>query len=116
MKLALVLLAPALFAQDGAALYRQMCAMCHEGGADRAPSPQALRALTAERVLNALEAGPMISVTNRRTAAERRAIAEFVSGKALSEKLDLNPPAAAMCRAGAGFSLSGPQWNGWGVN
>jgi polyvinyl alcohol dehydrogenase (cytochrome) len=57
----------------------------------------------------------MISVTSRRTAEERRAIAQFVSGKTFSQTLDTKPPAAAMCRAGGNFSLSGPQWNGWGV-
>jgi len=55
-------------AQDGATLYKQMCATCHEGGADRAPTREALRTMSAERVLAALETGAMISVTSRRTA------------------------------------------------
>ena len=71
--------------------------------------------MSAERVLAALESGAMISVTSRRTAEERRAIAQFVSGKTFSQTLDTKPPAAAMCRAGGSFSLNGPQWNGWGV-
>ncbi|HEY4359441.1 MAG TPA: PQQ-binding-like beta-propeller repeat protein [Bryobacteraceae bacterium] len=115
-----LLSAACLSAQDGAALYKQMCAGCHEGGADRAPSRQALANMSADRVLAALESGAMISVTSRRTADERRAIAQFVSGKSLSQPLDTKPPAAAMCRASektpaANFSLNGPQWNGWGA-
>ena len=116
-----LLSAACLSAQDGAALYKQMCAGCHEGGADRAPSRQALANMSAERVLAALESGAMISVTSRRTADERRAVAQFVSGKSLSQPLDTKPPAAAMCKtsetkpAPATFSLNGPQWNGWGA-
>ena len=119
MKTVTLLLASAivLCAQDGAALYKEICASCHEGGADRAPSREALRAMTPDRVLTALESGVMVTMTSRRTAAERRAIAEFVTGKSLSQKLETGPRPEAMCREGAGqFALTGPTWNGWGQN
>ena len=104
-----------LAAQDGAALYRQMCATCHEGGADRAPTREALGAMTADRVLAALESGPMISVTSRRSAAERRAIAEYVSGKRITGTLEVKPQASAMCPAAPSRALaSAPVWSGWG--
>ena len=116
MRFLILMLATAglIAAQNGEALYKQMCAGCHEGGADRAPSRQALAAMTADRVLAALESGPMISVTSRRTAAERRAIAEFVSGKKLGE-LVLKPSPQAMCAAAPARALaSTPVWTGWG--
>ncbi len=119
MKPIVLLLASAalLTAQDGAALYQQICATCHEGGADRAPTREALRAMTPDRVLAALETGAMVTMTSRRTAAERRAIAEFVTGKSLSQKLETGPKPEAMCRDGAGqFTLNGPLWNGWAQN
>ncbi len=119
MKPIILLLASTAFltAQDGAVLYQQICASCHEGGADRAPTREALRAMTPDRVLAALETGAMITMTSRRTAAERRAIAEFVTGKSLSQKLETAPKPQAMCREGAGqFTLNGPLWNGWGQN
>jgi polyvinyl alcohol dehydrogenase (cytochrome) len=117
MRFALLMFTAAtiLSAQDGPALYKQMCASCHEGGADRAPSREALGAMTAARVLAALESGPMISVTSRRTAAERRAIAEFVSGKPIARKLELKPQQSAMCPAAPSRTLaSAPVWSGWG--
>src|ERR1700689_12979 len=116
--LTLLLAAAALLAaQDGAALYQEICASCHEGGADRAPTREALRAMTPDRVLAALESGAMITMTSRRTAAERRAIAEFVTGKSFSQKLETGPKPQALCRDGAGqFTLTGPLWNGWGQN
>jgi polyvinyl alcohol dehydrogenase (cytochrome) len=107
-----------LSAQGGAALYKTSCASCHEGGMDRAPSRQALQAMTADRVLAAMETGPMISMASRRSAVERRAIAEFVTGKALGSKLETAPKPEAMCKSGGDFTnpLAGPIWNGWGVN
>ncbi|HEV1287891.1 MAG TPA: hypothetical protein VNU44_21380, partial [Bryobacteraceae bacterium] len=40
-------------AQDGAAIYKRSCAPCHDGGADRAPTHEALHAMSPERVLAA---------------------------------------------------------------
>lgn len=105
-----------LWAADGAALYKENCASCHDGGVDRAPNRDALRGMTAERVLDALEFGPMVSMASRRTAQERRTIAEYVTDKKLGQDLQTTPPASAMCPTGpAPFSIDGPVWNGWGV-
>jgi polyvinyl alcohol dehydrogenase (cytochrome) len=71
-----------ILAQDGAALYRRHCATCHEAGAQtRAPSREALRQLTPERIVYALEsiASPMSNVGLGRTREERRAIAAYLS-------------------------------------
>ncbi|HTB18708.1 MAG TPA: PQQ-binding-like beta-propeller repeat protein [Bryobacteraceae bacterium] len=106
-----------LSAADGAALYKENCAACHDGGADRAPNREALRGMPAQRVLDALESGAMVTMASRRTAQERRAIAEYVSGKALGEDVQTTPPASAMCPANttAFSSTEGGLWNGWGV-
>jgi polyvinyl alcohol dehydrogenase (cytochrome) len=117
--LLLVLSATLVSAQDGAAIYKRSCAPCHEGGADRAPSREALRAMSPERVLAAMESGPMISMANRQSEAGRRAIAEFITGKSFAHPLDTAPPAAAMCTGPApdfGDPASSPSWNGWGQN
>jgi polyvinyl alcohol dehydrogenase (cytochrome) len=61
----------------------------------------------------------MISMASGRTAAEHRAIAEFVTGKSFGQALDTAPSRQAMCTATPGdFTnpLAGPLWNGWGVN
>jgi polyvinyl alcohol dehydrogenase (cytochrome) len=70
-----------------------------------------------------METGSMITMANNRTAAERRAIAEFLTGKSLNNPLVTAPPQAAMCTA-AGRSgpaetfnpNTGPRWTGWGQN
>jgi polyvinyl alcohol dehydrogenase (cytochrome) len=103
---------------DGAALYRDNCASCHDAGVSRAPNRDAFREMPAERVLAAMESGPMISMANNRSAAERRAIAEFLTGKSLATPLNTDPSASAMCRgARRGFDpAGGPRWDGWGLH
>jgi polyvinyl alcohol dehydrogenase (cytochrome) len=106
-------------ADDGPTMYKQLCASCHDTGAARAPTRDVLQAMTPERVLTAMESGPMLSMASGRTGVERRAIAEFVTGKKFSEAFSTKPSPQAMCRAVPGeFAnpLTGPQWNGWGAN
>jgi polyvinyl alcohol dehydrogenase (cytochrome) len=103
---------------DGAALYQRHCASCHDNGAARAPDRESLKTMLPARVLAAMETGPMISMATGRSVAERRAIAEFVTGQSFATALDTNPSPQAMCsNAPSEFAnpLSGPLWNGWGV-
>jgi len=114
----LVFLLPiAAAADDGPTLYKQLCESCHEAGTERAPSRDVLRAMTPERVLTAMESGPMLSMAAGRTGVERRAIAEFITGKSFSQALSTTPSPQTMCNAGGEFNpLAGPRWSAWGVN
>lgn len=106
-------------AQDGAALYKEHCATCHDRGTDRAPALDVLRTMTPQRILEALEFGSMVSMTHGRTTAERRALAEHVSGKALGAVFSIAPPASAMCGATAPSASPVPaaaRWSGFGQN
>ena len=101
---------------DGADLYKRTCAQCHDNGTNRAPNREAFKSLPAERVLAAMETGSMITMATNRTAAERRAIAEFLTGKSFGSPLVTTPPPQAMCTAARRASIrsAGPRWNGWG--
>ena len=106
-------------ADDGPTLYKQLCATCHDSGLGRAPTRDVLQAMTPERVLTAMESGAMLSMAAGRTGVERRAIAEFVTGKTFAEALSATPSPQSMCKATAGeFAnpLTGATWNGWGAN
>ena len=81
--------------------------------------PRSLRAKSAEDILAALESGAMLSIVAARTGAERRAVAEFAAGKPFVQPFSTTPSPQSMCRlnaGGFGNPLSGPRWNGWGVN
>src|SRR5258708_5270149 len=70
---------------DAAALFRQSCAMCHEGGANsRAPAAEALRQRSPEAIVTALVSGAMRIQGSRLSGPERRAIAEYLSGRKLN--------------------------------
>src|SRR5213594_1349496 len=111
-----VFLPAVMFAQDGASLYRRHCAMCHDAGAQtRAPSRDALRQLTPERIVYALEsiASPMSAVGLARTREERRALATYLSGKPFGTEKPLDLERMG-CKQPAAFDpASGQSWNGW---
>jgi polyvinyl alcohol dehydrogenase (cytochrome) len=103
---------------DGAALYKKYCAGCHESGVARTPNTKVLSGLSPERTLMALESGPMMIMGQRRTSAERVAIAEFLAGRSLGHEPPAAPPESALCKESAAWSspLAGPRWNGWGAD
>lgn len=112
----LLFLAAPVWAQDGAALYRQRCASCHDGGVARAPQADALKQMSPELVASALNSGSMQIHAAGLTQAEIRAVSEFVTGKTLTKELF---PRQAYCSdAGPSLdqSLTKPNWNGWGVD
>jgi len=47
--------------------------------------------MTPERVLSAMESGPMISMASGRTGAERRDLAEFLTGKSFAQAQSTTP-------------------------
>lgn len=101
----------------GEALYKQRCAMCHEGAVPKAPNRAALKQMSAENVRFALVSGSMAVQGLGLTTAQIADLAEFLTGK-LPVKEQV--PAAAPCAADAGPSFSDPlakpHWNGWGVD
>ena len=69
---------------DGAAIFARECSSCHTGAPDtRAPAPDVLRRRSPEAILSALTAGGMRPQGGRLTGAERRAVAEYLTGRVL---------------------------------
>src|SRR5215471_7127695 len=67
-------------APNGEAIYRQHCAGCHNGSMPRMPNRDALKTLTPEHVETALSSFSMRRQGSSLTLAERRAVAEYVTG------------------------------------
>ena len=103
--------------KEGEALYKQRCAICHEGAVPKVPNHTALKQMSAESVRFALVSGSMAVQGLGLTTAQITDLAEFLTGK-LPVKEQV--PAAALCAADAGPSfadpLAKPHWNGWGVD
>src|SRR5262249_13153675 len=97
---------------DGAALYKTRCSACHEAsGATRAPAPSALRQMSPENIVKALESGIMKDQGAAMTASERRNVAEFLTGKAIGAQ---QTSKVGVCSdTSAPLSTAGESWNGW---
>jgi polyvinyl alcohol dehydrogenase (cytochrome) len=118
---ALTAVPASVHAQDGegATLFRTYCAICHEGpGANpQAPSLEVMKRMTAEQVLESLERGVMRARAAERSRAQRRTLAEHVSGKSLGAGSGGPMPKSAFCSATPALpaaTLAAPVWNGWG--
>ncbi len=105
--------------QNGASLYAEHCASCHDSGVARAPRLSVLRGMSAEAVLRSLEIGTMARMGVFRTDEERRLIAEFVAGEPMgagnaTSREDVGRCVKRPIRFDAPFDQ--PHWNGWGVD
>lgn len=100
---------------DGAALYQQHCAQCHEGAVSKAPQLSLLEIMSAGSILRAMETGVMQSQAAAMTAAERRLLAQHLTGQSLTDTAP-PPPAASCTGEAARFDFSAqPDTQGWGV-
>jgi polyvinyl alcohol dehydrogenase (cytochrome) len=101
---------------EGAVIYKQQCATCHENpGQTRAPAPAALRMMSPENILRALESGRMKDQGSLLTPKQRHVIAEFLAGKSFGQ--DQQPAQAGLCaNAKTAFAPSETDWNGWGAD
>src|SRR5437764_14523814 len=103
-------------AQDARSLYTSHCSRCHDGGSPRVPSRTMFAQLAPERIVAALESGTMREQGAPLSDDERRAIAVFITGRALGS---MAPPATAprCTETAAPLNLRSPDptWNGWGA-
>lgn len=110
MKPLILFAALAAAAQDPAALYKQQCAVCHTDPATRAPSFESMAARSTDAILAALTIGAMRVQGARLSGVERRAVAEYITGKKLAG--DASGAATGRCATNPPLS-GGIAWNGW---
>jgi polyvinyl alcohol dehydrogenase (cytochrome) len=97
---------------DGAALYKQRCATCHDGSAQpRMPSRSELAVRTPEDIYKTMFEGAMTQQSAGLTPEEGRAIARYLTGKEFSSGGAL----AGQCASPPGpVRIGAADWNGWG--
>jgi len=99
---------------DGARVFQASCATCHTGAPEsRAPSLDSLRTRTPQSVINSLLDGAMRPQGARLSGAERRAVAEFITGKSLDG--DVSGAESGRCTTPTSLQdfAKSPQWTGW---
>jgi polyvinyl alcohol dehydrogenase (cytochrome) len=105
-------------APDGAALYQQRCASCHDNPdtSSRAPLKAALGARGPDTVLAVLTEGVMKPMAEGLGPAELDALVVHLAGTAPSHAAAApatDPDLAAACPAASAPATAGPAWNGW---
>jgi polyvinyl alcohol dehydrogenase (cytochrome) len=98
---------------DGPALYADRCASCHDDGDGRAPSRDALHRRSPQAVIDALTSGSMRYQGLSLNGMERRALAEFLTGRPL--RGSFMSDVAGRCGRVPPFAdpATEPSWNGW---
>jgi polyvinyl alcohol dehydrogenase (cytochrome) len=99
---------------DGASLYKERCASCHDTSQERTPPRSILATRRPEEIVASLTTGTMRTFASGLAETEIRALAVHLTGK--------EPDAAAArtghtdrCQTPAGaIDLNAPHWNGWG--
>ena len=101
----------------GAAVFERECAACHlrTAAPSAVPSTDVLRQLDPGAIVTALTSGRMRIQGEPLSEAERRAVAEFLTGRAPA--VTRPSSIANQCKTDASLpaEISGPAWNGWGA-
>ena len=101
---------------DAAALFDRACSTCHNGDDARAPAVESLHGRSPRAILDALTSGSMRYQGLALSGDERRALAEFLTGRTL--RGNVAGVTAGLCGTRTPISdISGmPLWNGWGAS
>ena len=114
---AVAVAAPVTFAAeapDGVGIFADQCASCHAVPSDgKIPSMATLMKFDANTIVTALTDGKMRLEGQKLSVAEKKAVAEFLSGGKVQEQI---ASATNICKANPPISdpASQPQWTGWG--
>ncbi len=102
-------------APDAAALFKIHCATCHTNSDTRAPSIASLRQGNPQAILDALTTGAMREQGSELRDEERRAISEYVTGRAIAAPVPRSVSGHCVAASPTVDLSNRPQWNGWGA-
>ena len=115
----LVLSTQVLPAQDGAAIYKERCASCHDAPEGRVPSITAIKAMTGEAIYGALTSGAMKTQAQGLTTPQLITLIGYIAptGAANAPSLERTCKGDSSISAAAfKSSMNAPMWNGWSPN
>lgn len=108
--------AAAAVASSGSALFTSHCASCHAGSDPRTPTTASLRQRPPEAILDALTTGAMRQQAAALSESERRAVAEYLGGRAIGAGGRPDAATAAIasrCADPSAASVDEGAWTGW---
>lgn len=101
---------------EGAELYNQRCAICHDNPVDRVPPLFLIRRRSAEDVVQTLTDGSMKQQAKGLSADQIRALAIHLTGKQPGPPIEFDSETNRCTGAPPPINLNAPQWNGWGLD
>ena len=104
----------AVTSPEGAELYQQRCAVCHDNPVDRIPPLFLIRRRSAEDVMQTLTSGSMRQQASGLSPAQIRALAIHLTGKEPGATATVNLQANLCTGTPPPLNLKAPNWNGWG--
>jgi len=111
----LISILPAMMiAQDGAAIYKERCASCHDTAEGRAPKMDALKAMTGEAIFVSLATGSMKTQAEGLSPQQLFALLGFIAPTGQTAI----PGSERSCKGDATFhpKQEEPSWNGWSTS
>src|SRR5262249_27192311 len=115
----LVLSAQVLSAQDGAAIYKERCASCHDAPEGRVPPLSAIKAMTGEAIYGVLTTGAMKSQAQGLSVPQLFQLIGYIAptGAANAPSLERTCKGDSSISAAAfKSSMNAPRWNGWSTS
>jgi polyvinyl alcohol dehydrogenase (cytochrome) len=101
---------------EGAAIYKQKCAVCHDDPQDRVPPLFLIRRRSAEDVVMTLTSGSMKQQASGLNAEQIRALAIHLTGKQPGPPVEANMGVNRCAAPPKPINLKGARWNGWGFD
>jgi polyvinyl alcohol dehydrogenase (cytochrome) len=117
----LLLSTQVLSAQDGAAIYKERCASCHDAPEGRVPSISAIKAMSGEAIYVALTSGAMRTQAQGLSTPQIFALLGYIAptGGTTADA----PALIRTCKTEAAFgpaafksAMTAPRWNGWSTS
>ena len=108
-----LLIASTLYAQDGAQIYKQRCASCHDVPAAHVPSVDSIRKMSGDTINTALTTGTMKTQAVGLSSDEISALIKYLVPAAATQAA--SGEIVRTCKTDSTFrpDKNLPEWNGW---
>jgi len=117
----LILFTQFVSAQDGAAIYKERCASCHDASEARVPSLGSIKAMSGPAIYGTLTSGAMRTQAQGLSTSQIFALIGYIAptGTTSASAPDLTRTCKGDPSPGLGIlkaAMNAPRWNGWSTS